>query len=63
MLFLIKLLVLHQLKSNCCHVSFSGFTDCTSRRANEMASEWSYKNENLSYQGKFQSNFYQGKVI
>ena len=26
-----------------------------------MASEWSYKNQNLSYWGKFQQNFDQGK--
>ena len=41
-------------KSNCCSVRFSGFTDHTTRRAKEMASEWSYKNRNSSYRGKFQ---------
>ena len=47
---------LYQLKSNCCSVCFSVFTDYATRRANRMASKWSYKpkDQNLSYQGKFQ---------
>ena len=35
-------------------VNFSVFTDFTKRKANGMASEWSYKNQNSSYRGKFQ---------
>ena len=45
---------LHQSKSN--GVSFTGFTNYKTRRANEMASEWSYKNQNSSYRGKFPWN-------
>ena len=33
------------VKSNCCSVSFSVFTDYTTRRANGMASVVSYKNQ------------------
>ena len=33
------------VKSNCCSVSFSVFTDYTTRRANWMASVVSYKNQ------------------
>ena len=40
----------HELKSNYCSVSFSIFTDYVARRANGVASEWSHKNQNLSYQ-------------
>ena len=47
---------LHQSKSNCCSVNFTGFTNYKTRRANEMASEWSYKNQNSSYRGKFPWN-------
>ena len=53
--------LLCQLKSNCCSVCFSAFTDYTTRRAHWMASEWSYKDRNLSYRGKSQWNFDQGK--
>ena len=52
---------LHQSKSNCCSVSFSGFTDYTTRRGNEIASEWSDKNQNSSHPGKFERNFDQQK--
>ena len=34
----------------------------TTRRANGIASEWSYKNQNSSYRAKFQWNFDQGEV-
>ena len=58
---------MHQLKSSCCSIadciSFSVFT-CTlntTRRANGMAFEWSYKHQNLSYPGKFLRIFDQGK--
>ena len=34
----------------------------TKRRANRMASVWSYKNQNFSYWGKFQWIFDQGKL-
>ena len=34
----------------------------TTRRANDIASEWSYKNQNSSYRAKFQWNFDQGEV-
>ena len=42
-------------------VSFSIFTDYTAIRANGMVSEWSCKNQNSSYRGKFHQNFDQGK--
>ena len=34
----------------------------TTRKANDIASEWSYKNQNSSYWAKFQWNFDQGEV-
>ena len=34
----------------------------TTRRANDIASEWSYKNQNSSYRGKFQWIFNQEEV-
>ena len=34
----------------------------TTSRANGIASEWSYKNQNSSYRAKFQWNFDQGEV-
>ena len=34
----------------------------TTRRANDIASEWSYKNQNSSYRAKFQWSFDQGEV-
>ena len=39
----------------------SVFTDYSTRAANLIASEWSYKNQNSSYWGRFQWNFDQGK--
>ena len=33
-----------------------------SRRANDITSEWSYKNQNSSYRAKFQWNFDQEEV-
>ena len=47
---------LYQSKSNCCSVSFTRFTNYKTGRANEMASEWSYKKQNSSYRGKFPWN-------
>lgn len=53
---------LYQLKSYCGSVSFSGFIDYyTTRRANEMASDWSYQNQISSYRGKCKWNVDQGK--
>ena len=42
-------------------IGFSVFTDYTTRSANGMSSEWSYKNQNSSNRGKFQWTFDQGK--
>ena len=39
----------------------SVFTDYSTRAANLIASEWSYKNQNSSYWGRFLWNFDQGK--
>ena len=37
------------------------FTDYTTRRTNEMTSEWNYKHQKSSYRGKFQGNFDEGR--
>ena len=37
------------------------FSPFITRRANGVASEWSYKNQNSSNRGKFQWNFDEGK--
>ena len=52
----------HQLKSNCCSVSFGVSTDYTTRGANGMASKWSYKNRIRVIRVNFYENFDQGKV-
>ena len=58
-----RLCSLYQLKSNCCSVCLSVFTNYTTRRANRMASKWSYKDQNSSYRVNFSEILIKGKDI